>query len=97
MTARCLICGAEYESNDMVSVREFSDLPSGVCPACLTDAKMGRLVRGMPGGSVLMSVPKEAQAEGHGKWAYAIYPNEDTVFEAETPEEALERAMGEAK
>ena len=68
-----------------------------VCPSCLADAKLGRLVRNIPEGAELIRVriPENA-ASDFSKWAVEIWGECGDEFDryglGATPEEALERA-----
>ena len=85
----CLVCNEECSikttGTNWLASPETGEV--GVCDVCLADARLGRLVRGMPKGSQLV-----VDSDEKGPYWYAMghVPN-SFRFEA-TPEEALEKA-----
>ena len=81
MKPSCLICGCSFESEECVG---FSGPERyWICPSCLADAKLGRMVRGLaPGGKLKRLIP--------GGWHCMIRSGQQDA--GLTPEEALERA-----
>ena len=85
MNVFCLICGAEYTSNEAVS-SHANGTNWGVCDSCLADARLGRMVRGMPERLVLWT--SDESDNGGIKWNCdrAEWP---IPIGGATPEEAL--------
>ena len=96
MKTGCLVCGKVWDFTGKNGSCPGADHP-GVCPSCLADARLGRLVRNVPEGSELIRarVP-EIAAFDFSKWAVEILSEcgdeSDRHSLGATPEEALERA-----
>ena len=81
----CLICQKGIntdEGHPSIQGHNFN-----VCPSCLADARLGRLVRGMPVGSQLV-----VDSDEKGQYWYASGRVPSGFKFENTPEEALERA-----
>ncbi len=63
-----------------------------VCQGCLSDARLGRMVREIPVGAQLVH-----DADKKGRYWYLKGNVESRYAFSSTPEEALEKAMGEWK
>lgn len=90
MTVYCLICGAEYTSNEAVSTHE-KGTNWGVCPSCLADARLGRMVRGLAIGGKLRRGNDTNTGFPKGMEWYCMNEFGCQDF-GKTPEEALEAA-----
>ena len=89
MKALCLICSDYQETENWVQV--LSGDKFGVCPSCLADAKLGRMVRNIEEGTGFFL---NRNRNGEKRWAagFGPIPEKYGPYWGSTPEEALEKA-----
>ena len=88
MKANCLVCEKSWNYNKLPGglVGDCEECCNGICPSCLADAKLGRMVRGFHVGLQLLRGEEDWYAVENKVW------DDDVRGRGATPEEALEKA-----